>query len=198
MSELLPRIFLVRHGETEWSVTGQHTGSTDLPLTPRGDARASLLRERLKGIDVRFVWSSPLQRARRTCELAGFGQAMTIEPDLTEWAYGDYEGRTTADIRLERPNWSLFRDGCPNGENADQVGVRADRLIARIRDLNADILLFGHNHMFRVLAARWLGLPPRDAAFFQLAVASVSVLSFEHTPDEPVISLWNDISTSSA
>src|SRR5207237_2699775 len=125
------------------------------------------------------VFSSPLQRARHTCELAGFGEQMQIDADLSEWDYGAYEGRTTAEIRQERPDWSLFRDGCPNGERAEEVGLRADRLIARLRSLNGDVLLFGHGHMFRVLAARWLALPPKNAAYFQLDPASVSVLSFE-------------------
>ena len=189
MSKALPRIYLVRHGETAWSASGQHTGGTDIPLSQRGEENAAGLRERLHGIRPVRILCSPLRRARATCDLAGFGGTVEIEPDLTEWGYGDYEGRTTADIRKERPDWSLFRDGCPNGEPLDLVGERADRSIRGLRALNGDALLFGHSHMFRVLVARWLALAPRAGAFFQLAPASISVLSFEHTTEEPVIAL---------
>ena len=192
MSKALPKIYLVRHGDTAWSVSGQHTGKTDIPLTPDGEAEAERLQRRLAAIKPVQVWCSPLQRARRTCELAGWGAEMQIDADLTEWDYGDYDGRTTAEIKQERSDWSLFRDGCPNGETAEQVGVRADRIIARARALNGDVLLFGHSHTFRVLAARWLALSAQGGAYFKLAPASVSVLSYEHTEAEPVISLWND------
>jgi broad specificity phosphatase PhoE len=192
MSKALPKIYLVRHGETAWSITGRHTGRTDIPLTAHGEDNAARLQQRLKGFEPLQVISSPLQRARRTCELAGFGEKMQIDPDLSEWDYGDYEGRTTAEIRQERPDWSLFREGCPNGETAEEVGLRADRLIARLRALNGDALLFGHSHIFRILAARWLALSPQNGSCFQLAPASISVLSFEHTLAEPVIALWNE------
>jgi probable phosphoglycerate mutase len=189
----LPSIYLARHGETLWSTTGQHTGRTDIPLTERGEQNARRLGERLKGITFARVLSSPLQRARRTAELAGFGAALEMDPDLMEWNYGDYEGRRTADIHRERPGWNLFRDGCPNGENAEQVGVRADRVIARLRQEAGNVLLFAHGHILRVLAARWLGLPPADARFFLLGTAALSILGYEHNRlDEPVIRLWND------
>jgi broad specificity phosphatase PhoE len=191
MSKALPRIYLVRHGETAWSITGQHTGRRDIPLTAHGEEEAARLRKRLEGIEPLQVLSSPSQRARRTCELAGWSEKMHIDADLSEWDYGDYDGRTTPDIKKERPDWSLFRDGCPNGETAEEVGRRADRVIACIRALNGDVLLFGHSHTFRILAARWLALPAQGGAYFTLAPASVSVLSFEHTAAEPVIALWN-------
>jgi broad specificity phosphatase PhoE len=192
MSEALPKIYVVRHGETEWSAANRHTGRSDIPLTERGEANAARLRQRLADVGPALVMSSPLRRARRTCELAGFGAAVEIDDDLIEWDYGVYDGRTTADIRKERPDWSLFRDGCPGGETAEQVGVRADRLIARLRAGGGNALLFGHSHMFRVLAARWLGLPAQSSALFHLDPASVSVLSYEHTTAEPVVALWND------
>jgi broad specificity phosphatase PhoE len=192
MNKPLPKIYIVRHGETEWSITNRHTGKTDLPLTPHGEEEAARLRKRLEAIHPVQVLSSPLQRARRTCELAGWGEKMQIDPDLSEWDYGDYDGRTTPEIRQERPGWSLFRDGCPNGETAEEVGVRADRIIAHLRARGGDALLFGHSHMFRILAARWLTLPAQSGAYFKLSPASVSILSFEHTAAEPVIALWND------
>lgn len=192
MKQTFPKIYLVRHGETEWSLTGQHTGRTDLPLTAHGEQSAARLRQRLEGIQPILVLSSPAQRARRTGELAGFGADMQLDADLAEWDYGDYEGITTAEVRKQRPDWSLFRDGCPNGETAEDVGKRTDRIITRLRALNGDALLFGHNHTFRILAARWLALPPKQGAGFKLDPLSVSILSYEHTLAEPVIALWND------
>jgi broad specificity phosphatase PhoE len=192
MSKALPNVYLVRHGETEWSLSGQHTGRTDIPLTAHGEEEAVRLRRRLEVIKPVLVLSSPAQRARRTCELAEWGDPMQIDDDLSEWDYGDYDGRTTAEIRKERPGWSLFRDGCPNGETVEEVGRRADRIIARVRALDGDVLLFGHSHTFRILAARWIGLPAQGGAYFKLAPASVSSLSYEHTVDDPVIALWND------
>ncbi len=192
MSKTFPKIYLVRHGETEWSLDGRHTGSTDIPLTANGEDQAARLRKRLEAIQPVLVLSSPAQRARRTCELAGWGNSMQIDANLSEWDYGDYDGRTTPDIHKERPDWSLFRDGCPNGEPVEEVSLRSDRIIARVRALEADVLLFGHSHMFRILAARWLTLPAQGGAYFKLAPASVSVLSFEHTLAEPVIALWNE------
>lgn len=192
MSKALPNIYLVRHGETEWSLNGRHTGTTDIPLTAHGEDEAARLRKRLEEIKPVQVLSSPLQRARQTCTLAGWGDNMQIDADLSEWEYGDYDGLTTPEIKQERPDWSLFQDGCPRGETAEEVGLRADRLIARLRALNGDVLLFGHGHMFRILAARWLALPARAGAYFKLAPASVSILSYEHTASEPVISLWNN------
>ena len=192
MSKALPSIYVVRHGETAWSLSGQHTGKTDILLTAHGEDQAAGLKARLAEIKSVQVISSPLQRARRTCEIAGWSENMQIDGDLSEWDYGDYDGRTTPEIKQERPDWSLFRDGCPNGETLEQVSLRADRLISRVRALNSDVLLFGHGHMFRVIAARWLALPAQGGAYFKLAPASVSVLSYEHTAAEPVIALWND------
>lgn len=159
MSETLPVVHLARHGETAWSRSGQHTGRTDLPLTADGERNAAALGSRLSGIAFARVYTSPLQRATRTCELAGFGAAAERDPDLVEWNYGDYEGLRTAEIVAARPGWDLFRDGCPNGETAADVGVRADRVIARLRAAGGDVLVFSSAHLLRVLAARWVGLP---------------------------------------
>ena len=193
MSEPLPVIYVARHGETAWSLSGQHTGVTDLPLTDRGERNARRLGERLKGLTFTQVLTSPLQRAARTCELAGFGDGAEVDRDLLEWNYGDYEGRRTAEIHVERPDWQLFRDGCPGGESPTQVGARADRVVRRLRAIQGDVLLFSSGHFLRMLAARWLGLEPAAGRFFLLSTASVSVLSYEHNLSEPVIRLWNDI-----
>ncbi|HEV3121456.1 MAG TPA: histidine phosphatase family protein [Isosphaeraceae bacterium] len=192
MSEALPQIYLARHGETAWTITGQHTGRTDLPLTERGEQNARSLAQRLAGLTFTKVLVSPLQRARRTCELAGFGDRAVIEPDLLEWDYGQYEGLRTAEIRKQRSDWNLFRHGCPGGESVEAIGARVDQLIARLRPLDGNMLVFGHSHCLRVLAARWLGLPPADARLFALGTASVSILGYEHTLSEPVLRLWND------
>jgi probable phosphoglycerate mutase len=192
MSEALPRIYLARHGETAWTISHQHTGRTDIPLTARGEANARGLGERLKGETFELVCTSPLSRAKRTCELAGFGPQARLEADLLEWDYGAYEGKTTAEIRRERPGWDLFRDGCSGGESVEAVGARADRLVARLKTARGRVILFGHGHFFRVLAARWVGLPPGDARLFWLGTAALCVLGYEHTLDEPVIQLWND------
>jgi probable phosphoglycerate mutase len=192
MSTALPRIYLARHGETAWSVSGQHTGRTDIPLTERGEQNARRLGERLRGLRFALVLTSPLQRARRTCELAGFTPT-AVEPDLAEWDYGAYEGRRTEEIRRERPGWDLFRDGCPGGESVAEIGARADRVLARLRDAPGDVLVFAHGHIVRVLAARWLGLPPGDARLFLCGTASLGILGHEHnSPGEPVLALWND------
>lgn len=192
MSQPLPEIYLVRHGETEWSLSGQHTGLTDLPLTENGERNARRIAERLQGMSFTRVFTSPLQRAARTCELAGFGAAAEVLPDLLEWNYGDYEGRRTAEIHADRPDWQLFRDGCPGGEMPEQVAERADRVIKKIRAMPENVLLFSSGHFLRVLAARWLGLPPQAGRYFLLSTASVSVLGYEHDLSEPVIHLWND------
>jgi probable phosphoglycerate mutase len=192
MSENFPKIYLARHGETEWSLSGQHTGVTDIPLTERGERNARSLGERLKGTSFVKVLTSPLQRARRTCELAGFGDRVEIDNDLVEWNYGEYEGKRTADIRKERPDWYLFRDGCPGGESPDAVGQRADRVLERLRAASGDVLVFSHGHILRVLGARWLGLPAADARLLLLTTASLSVLGYEHNLGEPVLRLWND------
>ena len=169
MNPSLPSVYLARHGETAWTISKQHTGVTDLPLTANGERNARQLGERLKGLNFAEVLTSPLQRARRTCELAGFGSVASVDPDLAEWNYGAYEGRRTAEIRQERPDWDLFRDGCPGGESLEQVSARADRAIQRVRAVNGDVLLFAHAHILRVLAARWLGLPGSGARYFWLA-----------------------------
>jgi len=192
MSERLPIVYLARHGETAWSISGQHTGLTDLPLTERGERNARRLGERLKGLSFAKVLTSPLQRAARTCELAGFGKVAQIEPDLLEWNYGEYEGRRTVEIHAERPDWRLFRDGCPGGESPEQVGARADRVIQHIRLIGNDTLLFSSGHFLRVLAARWLGLEIAAGRFFLLSTASLSALSYEHSQYEPAVRLWDD------
>ena len=192
MSKELPVIYLARHGETAWSLTGQHTGLTDLPLTQRGEQNARALGERLVGLSFAKVFTSPLQRAARTCELTGFGDVAAVDRDLLEWNYGQYEGRRTAEIHAERPDWQLFRDGCPGGESPDQVGARADRALSRLRAVQGDVLLFSSGHFLRVLAARWLGLEPAAGRFFLLSTASLSALGYEHNLSQPVIRLWDD------
>jgi probable phosphoglycerate mutase len=191
-SEILPVIYLARHGETAWSITGEHTGLTNLPLTERGEQNARRLGERLVGLTFAKVFTSPLQRAARTCELAGFGAAAEIDPDLVEWNYGDYEGVRTAEIHAKRPDWQLFRNGCPNGESPERIGARADRVVSRVRAINGDVLIFSSGHFLRVLTARWLGVEPAAGRFFMLSTASVSVLGYEHSLSQPVIRLWND------
>jgi probable phosphoglycerate mutase len=192
MSELLSVVYLARHGETAWSLSGQHTGRTDLPLTERGERNARALGERLRGLTFAKVYTSPLQRAARTCELAGFGTAAEIDPDLVEWDYGQYEGRRTAEIHAKRPDWQLFRDGCPWGESPDQVGARADRVVGRVRAVKGDVLLFSSGHFLRVLAARWIGLDAAAGRYLLLGTASFSALGYEHHLAEPVIRLWNE------
>ena len=192
MSDILPVIYLARHGETAWSLTGQHTGLTDLPLTERGERHARRLGERLAGLAFAKVLTSPLQRAARTCELAGFGGAAEVDRDLVEWNYGKYEGLRTVEIYGERPDWQLFRDGCPGGESPDRVGVRADHVMSRVRPIKGDVLIFSSGHILRVLAARWLGLEPAAGRFFILNTASVSVLGYENNLSQPVVRLWND------
>jgi probable phosphoglycerate mutase len=194
MSGRLPIVYLARHGETAWSISGQHTGRTDLPLTERGERNARRLGERLKGLTFAKVLTSPLQRAARTCELAGFGSIAQVEADSLEWDYGDYEGRRSDEIRAEHPEWQLFRDGCPRGETAVQVGARADGVVRKVRAFQGDVLLFSSGHFLRVLAARWLGLEPAAGRFFLLSTASLSALSYEHNLSEPAIRLWDDTS----
>jgi broad specificity phosphatase PhoE len=192
MSEALPVIYLARHGETAWSLSGQHTGLTDLPLTERGERNASRLGQRLRESTFARVFTSPLQRAARTCELAGFGTMAEVDVDLLEWNYGDYEGRRTVEIHAERPDWQLFHDGCPGGESPDQVGARADRVVSRVRAVQGDVLLFSSGHFLRVFAARWLGLEPAGGQYFLLGTASLSALGYEHNLSEPAIRLWNE------
>jgi len=186
-------LYVARHGETAWSLSGQHTGLTDLPLTPNGERNARRLGERLKGMTFARVFTSPLQRAARTCELAGFGAVAETDPDLVEWNYGQYEGRCSAEIFAERPDWQLFRDGCPGGESPAQVGERADRVVKRVRTVAGNVLLFSSGHFIRVLAARWLALGPGPVGrHFLLTTASLSALGYEHKLSQPVIRLWND------
>jgi broad specificity phosphatase PhoE len=192
MSEMLPVIYLARHGETAWSLSGQHTGRTDLPLTERGERNARALGQPLRGLEFAKVYTSPLQRAARTCELAGFGTSAEIDPDLVEWDYGQYEGRRTADIHAERPDWQLFRDGCPGGESPDQIGARADRVVGRLRAIKGDVLVFSSGHFLRVFAARWLGLDASAGRYLLLSTASLSALGYEHNLTEPAIRLWNE------
>ena len=192
MNESLPQIHVIRHGETAWTVTGQHTGRTDIPLTVRGEEQARALGKRLREMRFDDVFTSPLQRARRTCELAGFGGIAIGDTDLAEWDYGEYEGRRTAEIRADHPTWRLFEDGCPKGESAADVGARADRVIDRLRRRGGNVLLFGHRDMLRVMAARWLQFPALEGRCFYLDAGSLSLLGYDHTTSEPVIRLWNE------
>lgn len=192
LSRSLPKVYLARHGETEWSLSGQHTGLTDIPLTPRGEWEGLQLGKRLQGTPFSLVLTSPLRRARKTCDLASYGEIAQNDPDLSEWHYGDYEGLRTAEIQAKNPGWSVFRDGCPGGESPAEISERIDRVISRVRAADGDVLLFGHGHCLRVLTARWLGLPASDGRFFRLSTATLSILSYEHTLESPVISLWND------
>src|SRR6188508_3886954 len=193
MAENLPIVYLARHGETAWTISGQHTGLTDLPLTERGERTARRLAERLKGLTFSLVLTSPLQRAARTCELAGFKPVADVDKDLVEWNYGQYEGRRTAEIRAERPDWELFRDGAPGGESPAQAAARADRVVSRVRAVPGDVLLFSSGHFIRVLAARWIGLEVTvNAKRFMLSTASLSAVGYENELSRPVIRLWND------
>jgi broad specificity phosphatase PhoE len=193
---MLQRLYLVRHGETAWSLSGQHTGRTDIPLTEQGERDARELAERLRGVRFSHVFTSPLQRARRTCELAALNTVGEIEPDLAEWNYGDYEGLRTDDIRKVRPGWNVFRDGCPGGESPAQVSKRADRLIGRLRTLEGDLAIFSHGHFGRVMAARWIELGIEQAQHFLLSTASLSILGYGHNlAEEPAFVLWNAVST---
>ena len=192
MKQTFPQVYLVRHGETAWSISGQHTGRTDIALTEQGEYAAQELRARLKGLSFAKVFTSPLQRARQTSDLAGFGASAEADPDLMEWDYGDYEGRRTVDIRAERPGWRLFEDGCPGGETLLEVATRADHVIARIRALESDVLVFAHRDILRILIASWIALPALEARRLDLATASVSTLGYDHGLDEPVIHRLND------
>lgn len=187
----LPRVYLVRHGETAWTLTGQHTGRTDLPLTEQGERQARALVPTLTALRIDRILSSPLQRAHRTAELAMPNSRVDADDDLMEWDYGAYEGRRTTEIELDRPGWRLFRDGCPNGETLDSVGERADRVIGRIRSPGGNVLLFGHREVLRILAARWIELAPIEGRRLLLATASLSVLGYHHDLTEPVIHAWN-------
>lgn len=189
----LPRIYLARHGQTEWSLSGQHTGRTDLPLTAQGEANARMLGSRLQGISFAQIFTSPLKRARRTCELAGFDGKFELDSNLVEWNYGDYEGLTTTQVHEIRPGWNLFHDGCAGGESVEAICSRADRIVARWRQLDGDILAFSSGHILRVIAARWLNLPASAGALFMLDTAAICILGYEHDRTEPAIRLWNDV-----
>jgi len=192
MSSDLPKLFLARHGDTAWTDSRRHTGRTDIPLNERGEQHARQLGERLRGLSFIRVFTSPLVRAFKTCELAGFGSVAEVDPDLIEWDYGALEGTLTTGILRDRPGWELFRDGCPAGESPQDVAARADRFIARVSSISGDILAFSSGHIIRMIAARWLGLPPAAGRLFFCDPASVGVLGFEHdSRDEPVIRLWN-------
>ena len=182
-------VVLARHGETEWSLTGRHTGKTDLPLTEEGRRQAMALGPRLRAWTFSLVLTSPLQRALETCRLAGYGDHAQVRPDLVEWDYGRYEGLTSTQIEKIQPNWSLWRDGGPGGEEAADVGRRADRVIAEVRGVEGDTLIFAHGHVLRVLASRWLDEPPEGGRHYALQTATLSVLTYEHA--DPVIRHWN-------
>jgi probable phosphoglycerate mutase len=182
-------LWLIRHGETEWSLSGAHTGRTDLPLTETGRHQAQTIARHLGGAQFALVLTSPLERARETCALAGYGDAAQIEPNLREWDYGDYEGLTTTQIRARNPHWSLWADGVPNGERIEQVAARAEAVIARATGAAGDVALFGHGHILRILTARWLGLPPQDARLFALGTAAAATLGYER--ETRVITRWN-------
>jgi len=192
MNEALPAACFARHGETAWTVSGQHTGLTDLPLTEQGERNARRLGELLREVKPVRVYTSPLQRVRRTCELAGFGAKAEVDPDLVEWDYGKYEGLTSAEIHAERPDCELFRDGCPGGESAGQVGARADRVVSRVRAVRGEVLLFSSGHFLRVLAARWVGLEAAAGEYFLLSTASLSALGYEHNLSQGTLRFWND------
>lgn len=190
IAERRPEVVLVRHGETAWSRSGQHTGRTDVPLTEAGRRQAELVGARLRTRRFALVLTSPLQRAAETCRLAGFGDVALERGDLMEWDYGAYEGRTTPDIRTEAPGWSLWRNGVSGGESAAEVGLRADRVLAEVRTAQGDVALFAHGHLLRVLAARWLDLPPVDGRLFALHSATISILGYER--EMPVVVRWNE------
>ena len=188
------QIFLIRHGETAWSLSGQHTGRTDLALTPHGVEVARQLGRRLEHKQFTLVLTSPLLRARQTCELAGFGGVARVEPNLHEWDYGDYEGRTSAEIHQQRPGWSIYRDGCPHGESPEQISTRADLVLAGLRGLEGTVAVFSHGHFLRALAMRWIGLSIMEGRHFGLDTASLGTLTYEHnSTDTPIISLWNAV-----
>jgi broad specificity phosphatase PhoE len=196
MPGLLARLYFIRHGETAWSLSGQHTGRTDISLTEQGEKDARKLAERLHAVKFSRVFTSPLQRARRTCELAGLDEVAEIEPDVTEWDYGDYEGQFSSDTRKKRPDWNLFRDGAPGGESPAQATERADRLVARIRTLEGNVAIFSHGQFGRALAVRWIGLPVDQAQHFVLSTASLSILGYEHNlAKNSAILLWNAVAS---
>jgi probable phosphoglycerate mutase len=192
LMQTFPRICLVRHGQTAWSLSGRHTGRTDIPLTEKGEDEAREVGMRLAGKTFAQVWTSPSSRARRTAEIAGFASVATVDPDLAEWDYGDYEGLLSSEIHAKNPTWDIFRDGVPHGETLADVGARADRVVARLRAVNNEVLIFSSGHFLRALAARWVGLDAAGGRFFLLSTASLSILSYEHSLEQPAIALWNE------
>jgi len=195
MPSELPKLYLARHGDTAWTDSHRHTGRTDLPLNECGEAHARQLGDRLRGFSFVRVFTSPLQRTSKTCELAGFGSAAEIDPDLIEWDYGALEGTLTSGVLKEHPGWELFHDGCPGGESPQDVAARADRFIARVRGISGDVLAFSSGHIIRMIAARWNGLEPAAGRVFFCRPASVGVLGFEHENcEQPIIRLWNYVS----
>ena len=190
----MPKLYLARHGDTAWTDSRQRTGRTDIPLNQAGEKRARQLGVRLQRISFARVFTSPLERASKTCELAGFGAVAKVDPDLIEWDYGRFEGMVLKQVLKEWPAWELYRDGCPDGESPGEVAARADRFIARVREIGGDMLAFSSGHIIRMIAARWLGLPPGNGRFFYCRPASVGVLGYEHkNRDEPIVGLWNHI-----
>jgi broad specificity phosphatase PhoE len=197
MSSTLPKLYLARHGDTAWTDSHQHTGRTDLPLNERGEEHARQLGEHLQQLSFARVFTSPLQRAAKTCALAGFGDGAEVDRDLIEWDYGRLEGTLTSDVQKARPGWELYRDGCPEGEAPADVAMRADRFIARVHSIASDVLAFSSGHIIRMIAARWLGLPPAAGRFFFCDPASVGVLGFEHdSREQPIVRLWNYVGQS--
>jgi broad specificity phosphatase PhoE len=189
---VVEQIYLIRHGETAWSLSGQHTGRTYIPLTARGEAQARRIGERLRELRFSAVLVSPLQRARRTCELAGFGAQSHVDDRLCEWDYGEYEGLTSAQIRQRRAGWDVFRDGCPGGESTQQMSARVDGVLSRVRELDGCVAIFSHGHFLRSLSVRWIGLPISYGRNFGLSAGALSLLGYEHhSLEEPAIELWN-------
>lgn len=186
------KIYLIRHGETEWTISGQHTGTTDIPLTEKGKEDAMKLKRELQDVSFQLILSSPMQRAFNTCELAGFAKQARLDPDLVEWNYGEYEGLTTKQIWKNDPHWEIFAQGAPGGESVADVGARATHILAKLKSIHSSVALFSHGHFLRVLAARWLGLPPNEGRLFDLHPASISILGIEH--QHHVIAQWNDTS----
>lgn len=186
------KIYLIRHGETEWTSSGQHTGTTDIPLTEKGKEDAMKLKRELQDVSFQLILSSPMQRAFNTCELAGFAKQARLDPDLVEWNYGEYEGLTTKQIWKNDPHWEIFAQGAPGGESVADVGARATHILAKLKSIHNSVALFSHGHFLRVLAARWLGLPPNEGRLFDLHPASISILGIEH--QHHVIAQWNDTS----
>jgi len=190
-AESFPRIYLVRHGETAWSLSRQYTGRADIPLTARGERDAVELSTHLEGLEFAQVLVSPLLRARQTANLIGFGARVSFDPDLLEWDYGSYEGRRAAEVQAERPGWDLFTDGCPGGESLQDLALRADRVVEKLRAAASDVLVVAHRDILRILIARWIGLSPIDARRFYLDTASISIIGYQHSLAEPAVRLLN-------